>query len=418
MSLYAPARSPEGRWSWRPPARGTSGDPRSSPGGEPTSPDLATYLSTRFGDRTALIEPRLGRRWTYRSLAEEAESWAALLEGRGVGSGDRVALLGPNRGCAVPLLMGCWKVGAALAPVNHRLAAEELQVEMARLQLRGAVVEESPEWTGRMQRWVPGATIPLRSPDPSPATRARGVPTSGESIGLILSTGGSTGPPKSAMLSVRAILSNALNTASSWDLRPDDVGLPLFPFFHTGGWNVLLLPLLAVGATSVVLERAEPGAVLAEILRTKATILSAVPTTLSDLVRLPGFEETDLGSLRFAKSGGGLTPEPVVRQFRQRGIAFYQGYGLTEAGPNLFYSAPEDLDRPGSVGRPTPLAELVLRNERGDTDTEGELWVRGPLTFSGYLGDSAATEAAMVDGWVATGDLLRRDVDGFHYFVG
>ncbi len=380
--------------------------------------DAARYLAARFGDRIALVEPRLERAWTFLALDRAAEEWADRLDAAGVGPGGRVGVLTSNRGTVVALLFGCWKVGAALAPLNYRSAPEELRSEVGRLGPSATVVEVGAAQHPEVADALPGAAIPLESPPTAPPRPEGASGTTGEAPGLILSTGGSTGRPKAAVLSVRALLANALNTASAWGLTPDDVGLGPFPFFHTGGWNVLTLPLLFEGGRSVLLDRPDPRGILEAVDREKVTVLSSVPTTFVDLVRLPEFERVSLSTVRFVKSGGGHSPELVVHRFRDRGIPFYQGYGLTEAGPNLFYSGIADLEHPGTVGRPTPLAELALRGVDGALANEGELWVRGPLAFSGYLDDPEATRDAVVDGWVATGDLLRRDAEGFYYFVG
>jgi fatty-acyl-CoA synthase len=380
--------------------------------------DLARYLATRFGDRPAIVEPRMDRTWTFRSLDRAAETWADVLAAHGVGPGNRVSLLSTLRGTAVALLLGCWRLGAALAPHNIRLSAEEFRGELSRVQPAVVVAEAGAARDPELTRSLPSGTISLEAPPSVSPRKPVASETTGEAPGLILPTGGSTGPPKSAVVSVRALCSNALNTASAWGLGPEEVGLAPFPFYHTGGWNVLTLPLLFEGGRSVMIDRPDPAAIPSVIDHERVTVFTAVPATLVDMVRLPEFEHASLSSLRFVKSGGGHTPEPVVRRFRDRGIPFYQGYGLTEAGPNLFYSSPEDLSRPETVGRPTPLAELALRNAEGHLVDEGELWVRGPLVFSGYLGDSEATRGALVDGWVATGDLLRRDTEGYYYFVG
>jgi fatty-acyl-CoA synthase len=380
--------------------------------------DLSRYLAARFGDRVALVETAPERTWTYRSLDRAAEEWANVLTARGVVPGDRVSLMATNRGAGVALLLGCWKLRVALAPHNYRCSAEEFRGEMARLAPATTVVEDGAAQDPEVARSFPAATIPLDAPPPAPRRPTELAGAMGETAGLILSTGGSTGPPKSAVLSVRALVANALNTASAWGLGPDDVGVAPFPFFHTGGWNVLTLPLLFEGGRSVLLDRPDPTRILAAVAREEVTVLTGVPATLIDLVALPEFETTSLSSLRFVKSGGGQTPERIVRRFLDGGIPFYQGYGLTEAGPNLFYSARDDLEHPGTIGRATPLAELALRSADGDPVDEGELFVRGPLVFSGYLGNPEATREALVDGWVATGDCLRRDAEGFYYFVG
>lgn len=380
--------------------------------------DLVHYLAERFRDRPALLEPRTGRVWTYRELDAEAGRWAGLLVEHRIGAGDHVAIVATNRAVTVALLFSCWKVGAALAPINSRLSRDEMHRELDRIRPTLVMTGTEVEGALDLRDARGGSPVPIDVVPPVSGAVAASAPTLGEATGLILSTGGSTGAPKSAKLSVRALVANALNTASAWGLTGGDVGLAPYPFFHTGGWNVLTLPLLLAGGATAILDRSSPAEVLAEIPRTRPTILSAVPTTAGDIVRLPEFAGTSFASVRFVKTGGGLTPEPVVQRFRERKIRFFQGYGLTEAGPNLFYSTDADLERPGSIGRATPLAELELRDPDGRPGEEGELWVRGPLTFSGYLGDAGATREVVRQGWVATGDLLRRDVAGFYYFVG
>jgi fatty-acyl-CoA synthase len=380
--------------------------------------DLSRYLASRFGDRTALVEPLISKTWTFQSLDRTADAWADALSARGVGPGDRVSLLSTIRGSAVALLFGCWKVGATLAPHNSRLSAAELQGEMARLQPTVTVAENDPSRDSTGAESYPDSVLSLESPPAAPPRSGTTDGTTGEAPGLILSTGGSTGTPKSAVVSVRALVANALNTATAWGLDVDTVGLAPFPLSHTGGWNVLTLPLLLAGGRSVLVERPDPLKILSVIDRERVSVFTAVPATLVDMVPRPEFEGASLSTLRFVKSGGGHTPEAVVRRFRDRGIPFYQGYGLTEAGPNLFYSTPEDAGRPETIGRPTPLAELRLRDEKGEPTDEGELSVRGPLVFSGYWKNPDATRDALVDGWVATGDLLRRDAEGYYYFVG
>jgi fatty-acyl-CoA synthase len=382
--------------------------------------DLSARLAARHGSRVALSDLTRGGSLSFAELEDRSLVTAGRLRERGVKPGDRLSVLSGPDMHLVMLFFGAIKVGATLVPHNLRLTATELAEEMGRIDpalvVRGrAAPAERP---APEPRGAPSVSLDeLTGPGPRTSV-ASDTLLDWEAPALVLFTGGSTGRPKGAVLSLRALMSNALTTVQGWQLTGDDSTILVFPMFHTGGWNVLLLPLLIAGGRSIFLERFDPGELLRRIDEERVTILGGVPAMFIDLVARPEFARASLASLRFAKSGGGNSPPAVVNAFRDRKIPFYQGYGLTEAGPNLLYSTPDDLAHPGTIGRPNLLADLRLVDEDGRPADVGELHVSGPLLFSGYLNDPASSAAAMSGEYVRTGDMLRRDADGFYYFVG
>jgi fatty-acyl-CoA synthase len=381
--------------------------------------DLSARLAARHGTRVALTDAGRGTSVTFVELDRRANVVAARLRERGLRAGDRLsALVGPEAD-VVALFFGAVKLGATLVPHNLRFTPTELREELGRV--RPALVVQGrgvpPDLVAAGADRATVSLAELLRPGTSPAGPPEELPA-WEAPALVLFTGGSTGRPKGAVLSLRSIVSNALTTVEGWQLVADDSTVLVFPMFHTGGWNVLLVPLLLSGGRSVFLDRFDAVELLRRVDEERVTLLGGVPSMFIDLVARPEFASASLRSLRFAKSGGGYSPPAVVGAFRARGIPFYQGYGLTEAGPNLLYSTTDDLERPGTIGRANLLADLRLLDEHGRPSDQGELWVGGPILFSGYLDDPAATREAMPEGYVRTGDVLRRDADGFYYFVG
>jgi fatty-acyl-CoA synthase len=173
---------------------------------------------------------------------------------------------------------------------------------------------------------------------------------------------------------------------------------------------------LRVGGTLVLERRFEAGRALRLIEEHCVTSMMGVPTNYLLMAQHPEFLHTDLTSLRVAVVGGGPTPVPLLRMWHDRGVPLVQGYGLSEAAPNVTcLPLAEARSHAGTVGFPYPFVEVALLTEDGGIDTgpgTGELLVRGPNVMAGYLGDEAATAAAFLDGWLRTGDLAERDADG------
>ncbi|MBW3658587.1 MAG: AMP-binding protein, partial [Actinobacteria bacterium] len=203
------------------------------------------------------------------------------------------------------------------------------------------------------------------------------------------------------------------------DVLTTDVVLQVLPQFHVGGWNVQ--PLLAwwKGATVVLEPAFDPARVLDLIPRKRVTTMMGVPATYLFTAEQDGFAEADLSSLRLAVVGGAPMPEALLRTWGDRDVMLVQGYGLTEAAPNVLCVPPEHARRKlGYAGRPYPHVEVALADEQSgdllDGPARGELLVRGPNVFAGYWRDPEATERALVDGWLRTGDVAERDGEGFY----
>jgi fatty-acyl-CoA synthase len=252
----------------------------------------------------------------------------------------------------------------------------------------------------------------------APAVDSRG-PVRDDDPLLMIFTSGTAGRPKGVVLSHANCFWTNLSLSLAVPLQPDDVVLSVLPQFHVGGWNVQPLLALWVGAT-VLLERTfDAGRVLRLIADRSVTTMMGVPANYLFLARHPDFAATDLTSLRGAVVGGAPMPEPLLRTWHARGVGLVQGYGLTEAAPNvLCLPGAVARQKVGFAGRPYPYVEVALADPAtGEMDPdlrEGELLVRGPAVFTGYWRDQEATARALPDGWLHTGDLVWRDDDGYY----
>ncbi|MBU0704004.1 MAG: AMP-binding protein, partial [Chloroflexi bacterium] len=246
---------------------------------------------------------------------------------------------------------------------------------------------------------------------------------------VICYTGGTTGLPKGATLTHRAITANVVNTVVSWGLTPDDVTILNTPLFHTGGLNVFTAPLVYIGGTSIVCRDFDPDQVFDLVRDAGVTLFFGVPTMFILLQQHPRWEEADFSPLKLVISGGAPCPMPVFEKFWERGVDFKTGYGLTEAGPNTFWLPPEDVRRkPGAVGFPLFHIDVRVVREDGsecDADEVGELIIRGPHVCAGYWNNPQATADAIRPsagsgqaGWLHTGDLACRDAEGYYTIVG
>ncbi|MDI3270495.1 MAG: AMP-binding protein, partial [Bacillota bacterium] len=362
------------------------------------------------GERVALVDgtgspplwgssPGKWPSYTYRALAERALRLAVLLKERGIGKGDRIALLSQNHVAYVDLLLAAASLGAILVPFNIRLPEGELRPLQE--DAAPALLFYHPDLAA-LAAHLPGEKISLGDhyeEDLSRVPRERakaleealfkGEMGAGlEDPWLILYTGGTTGVPKGALIPHRQVIFNAINTTGSWELTSEDAAPVFTPLFHTGGLHVFLTPLLHSGGKLVLGGAFQPEKAVELTREEGLTLFFAVPTMYQLLLDEPSFRKANLQTVRWFISGGAPCPLPIYEAFAAQGLLFKEGYGLTEAGPNNFALPLEKLtEKRGSVGLPVLHARAKVVDDTGQDlppGAVGELLLGGPHLFSGY----------------------------------
>ena len=369
-------------------------------------------------------------RVTYAEFNAGTNRLAHALRALGVGRGDRVAILANNCVQFPFAYFACCKLGAILVPVNARFKDDEVgyvvehsdaSVLLVGADYAPAVERLRARWPHvRRYRslahrafadWID--TYPADEPD---------IEVDEHDPHVMLYTSGTTGAPKGAVLSQRSYVLQAAQSHHLTGLGEEDVGLSMFPMFHMGGW-ALPLGFWYDGGSVIIMERAEPRAMLETIERERVTYLYAVPTLYNFMLDLPDFDRFDLSSLRVLASGtSAMTGEQVQRiteRFRNQNLFIM--YGATEAGP-VAMLRPRDVARqPTSVGRPALNVDVRIVDD-DDRDvavgTPGEIVCRSEFMMRGYWRMPAESAAALRGGWLHTGDLGVFDDDGFLFVVG
>ncbi len=391
-------------------------------------------------DREAVFDEHNGRRYCYAELDERASRVAHHLRSHfGVEPNDRVACLSTNRVEYLDLYFACGKLGAILAPLNHRLPVGEVVALLDDCTPKlvvfesgfAGLVDETRQMRPGLRSWAIDATgdeshrecmAGILSSDDSATSEFEPYSAAEDEAAMILFTSGTTGRAKGALITYRQIHWNALNTIIGLGLTEADAAFLNMPLHHTGGWHVLFTPLMLLGGRMVLQPRFDAEQCNRLLGPEGITILFGVPTTLRMMAEAENFAAADLSGVRFAIFGGESCPLPLIETYAARGVAMRQGYGLTEAGPNCFsLPAADAVRKQGSIGLPNFLVDARLRGEGGspvDAGEVGELQMRGPHVFSGYWNNPEATRKVLSDGWLATGDLMTRDEEGYYYVVG
>lgn len=383
-------------------------------------------------EKTALLYVPTQRRFTYRELNARAARCAGLwLDECGLAKGDRVAILAKNRVEFLDAFFAAGKSGIILVPLNTRLTAAEMgailnDAGIKALLYDGELSEKIEELKRlcSLEHWI-ALDGPVNRNDLQYRDATAAMPSEREfakcdpeDIYCLLYTSGTTGQPKGVMIPHRMVAWNGYNTAICWQLREDDISPVFTPLYHAGGLAAFLVPIFVAGGTIVLHRDFDVQEVLATIQSEKCTVALGVPTIYKMILEAPEFGKTDFSGVRWFISGGAPLPVELVEQYHKRGVILKQGYGLTEVGVNCFsMSAEEAIRKKGSIGKPMMFTEARLQQE--GQSGEGELCFRGSHVCKGYWNNPAATAAAIdADGWFHTGDVARRDEDGFFYIVG
>ena len=377
-------------------------------------------------DAPALVWAPTGEAYTYAELHRTGERLAASLAERfDLSKGDRIAVLAANTMEHVLLFCAAQKAGYVLVPLNYRLAPPELQYLLNDSEPH--VLFASADYRNVAENL--GLDVPVAPLDEVEAlAEAASGPTDTDDPDLddplmILYTSGTTGRPKGTLIPHKMLFWNSVNTELRLDLTSDDRSFNAAPFYHTGGWNVLLTPFLHRGATTYLFPSFDAGALLRTCESEDLTILWGVPTMLKMMADHEAFDEVTLDSVRYAVVGGEAMPEPLIRTWQDKGVPIRQGFGMTEVGVNCFSLPERDaLRKIGSIGVPNFYVDAKVVDEEGDEvspNTTGELLMHGPVVTPGYWRKPEATDEAIdEDGWFHTGDLVTVDAEGYFYVVG
>lgn len=370
---------------------------------------------------------------TYDQFHRQVVAAAARLAEQGIEAGDRVAWLGENHPSFLIDFLACARLDAIFVPLNTRLTVAEHRYQLAdctpSLVLARANFVEHLDEVGAPSPVLPvdealaGASLApearerheaLAGASLAPEARERDEALAGDHARegsredvLLVYTSGTTGAPKGAVHTKRALAATIENGIAAQDLTAEDTALAFLPLFHVGGLNIQVLPQLAVGGTVVLLDRFDPGLVLAQISRHRPTVGLFVPATMRAVLDHPAWADTDLSCFRGVMTGSSVVPESLLRSFLDAGVRPGQVYGSTETGPTSLVLRFDEAEHVGSCGRPALTAEVVLGPDH-------EILVAGPHLFSRYWDNEAATAEAFSGRWYHTGDIGTCDDDGLH----
>ena len=417
--------------------------------------NLASILedsAAKFPERTAIVfgETRL----SYPAVNAVANQVANLLVASGVKPGDKVALMCPNLPYFTIIYFGILKAGAVAVPLNVLLKGREVAYHLEDSDAKVLFAfEGTPDLAIGVEANAGFKATPscehffVITADPAAPSPIEGVTTFGQGLAaqpmtfdtvqtdeddtaVVLYTSGTTGRPKGAELRHRNVRDNtALGTALFGASSDDpDTFLCVLPLFHTFGQTVIQNGAIMFGGTIVLLPRFDAQQALALMLKEKVTFFGGVPTMYWGLLgALDGSIDVEAirANLRVAVAGGAALPVEVHREVAKRfGVTILEGYGLSETSPVASFSVLGTEPKVGSIGVPVPGVEMALI-EPGSWDqvewTEdaiGEIAIKGHNVMKGYYKRPDATaEAISPDGWFRTGDLGKRDAEGWYYIV-
>ncbi|WP_203336395.1 long-chain-fatty-acid--CoA ligase [Nocardioides limicola] len=416
--------------------------------------NLASLLedsAATYPDRTALVIGDL--RLSYAQVNGAANQVAHALVARGIEPGDKVALSCANLPHFTIAYYGILKAGAVVVPLNVLLKGREVAYHLADSSAKAYLCfEGTAELPIGAEGYAgfsdtPGCeTFLMITVDPAAASPIDGTETLGQAMAgqpptfdtvvrdeddtaVILYTSGTTGQPKGAELMHRNMRDNALSGAALFRADADrpDTYLCVLPLFHSFGQTVIQNGGLAYGGTIVMLPRFEAAAALATMAKEQVTFFAGVPTMYWGLLGALD-DSVDVAALarhlRVAVAGGAALPVEVHKEFESRfGVTILEGYGLSETSPVASFSRLGEPVRVGSIGTPIPGVEMKLLVPETwdevpeDPDAVGEIAIKGHNIMKGYHDRPEATAEAIQDGWFRSGDLGRRDADGWYYIV-
>jgi long-chain acyl-CoA synthetase len=409
--------------------------------------ELLSLAAAQAPDRVALVEAATGRRLTWREVDVEADRVARGLNAAGLVAGYRVVLALGNRAEFVTGYLGVLRAGLVAVPVNPRSATGELVRMVADSGARAVIADATTVTTARqavagLQDALVGADEALRSRATVPLLMVVGLPAlpgemaydvlpdvegsdapapaDPEALAVLLYTSGTSGRPRAAMLTHRALLANVEQAAAVEPpmLTADDVVFGVLPLFHVYGLNAVLGQMLRQRARLVLVDGFDAHRALDVIEHEGVSVLPVAPTVFAQWSDVDDLDDR-LRGVRLVLSGSAPLDPGVVERFTAgTGIAVHQGYGLTEAAPVVTSTLCSGSPKAGSVGAALPGIELRLVDEAGeapDGEDPGEIVVRGANLFSGYWPDGA--DGPDADGWFATGDVGFLDRDGDLFLV-
>ncbi|BAL90545.1 putative acyl-CoA synthetase [Actinoplanes missouriensis 431] len=399
-------------------------------------------------DRAAVV---LGpQRLTYAQVNAAANQVAGLLAARGIRPGDKVALSCPNLPYFPIVYYGILKAGAVVVPLNVLLKGREIAYHLRDSEAKAYFCfQGTPELPMGAEGWAgfgetEGAEhFFLITADPAAASTVEGAETLGQALAgqspvfetvqraetdpaVILYTSGTTGQAKGAELSHANLVFNALTCNRLFGTQPaTDTHLLVLPLFHSFGSTVNMNAGFATASTLVLLPRFDADQAVALLQSENVTFFAGVPTMYWGLLNaLKEGVDVDriAGNMRVAVSGGSSLPVEIIKAVKERfGVTILEGYGLSETSPVATFSDPHSDPRPGSIGIPIWGVEVKLIDADWNTvdgiDEIGEIAIRGHNIMRGYYNRPEATAEVMNNGWFRTGDLARRDKDGFYYIV-
>ncbi|MFO0917730.1 MAG: long-chain fatty acid--CoA ligase [Planctomycetaceae bacterium] len=417
---------------------------------------LLERAATQFPERIALRY--FGEKITYAELRNLAARAASMYQSLGVKPGDRVGLLLPNLPEYLMAAYGVWMAGGVVVSLSPLSVAEEISGLLAATDCRFVVCLDllSPLLTTGEHKPDQVLTCSVAPRLPwyqrigyngvllrRGARNFHGVkhadfreelqkyppidtpfPADLQSPAYILPTGGTTGKPKAVTLSHRNLVANAWQLFYWCGQRTGrDTLLAVIPFFHSYGLSTCVTSGLAMGATLVLFHRFHAKKTLELIENTQPTVFPTVPAMLHQLNQQMRKTPRNLKSLMWVISGGAPLTKEIAEEFAETSRSHVvEGYGLSEASPVTHVNPLDGTERSGFIGLPLPDVEArILDPENGESEMPtgevGELVIRGPQVMLGYWNNPEATQAAIRDGWLFTGDLARMDRDGFFQIV-
>jgi len=409
--------------------------------------DIIRRSADRWPDAEALVDATLagdGARYSFAEWNRDVNRLADAFAQRGVGEGDRVALHTYNSIPEVNTYLAVSKLGAVVVPTNHRLAAAELDHVLSLADANTLVYDpalaDSVRGVERELDHV--ATVAhsrasdpgladvtysglLDAGDPAEPPRPALAP---EETNILMHTSGTTGMPKLVEVAHRGQWMNSMSNVAEPGYRHDDRILDVAPLYHSAGYFNNFLPALQLGATNVIVADFDPERTLSLVESEGITSFLGVPTHFQRF-RIADVTDYDTGSLRHVVSTGASLSRPVVDWVRENLTErFFNVYGLTESTGFVTLLYPEDRHRNEDgycIGEPFLNVEVkvVAADEDATPDDEvppdehGQLICRSDKITSGYRGQPEKTADALRDGWLFTGDVVRRDEDGYFYLV-